>query len=62
MLFCRSRRVSSALGFDLRVARLGATTAALRRDGIADFGVSGFMEVLRGSGLGLGEDEAGFEL
>ena len=62
MLFWRSRRVSSEVVFDPRVARLGATTAALRWDGIADFGVKGFIEALRGSGPDLDEDEAGFEL
>jgi hypothetical protein len=54
---CRSRRVSSAFVSRPLVAAFGTATDDLRGAAIADFGVSGWIAVLRGSGPDLEEDD-----
>ncbi len=56
-MLCRSRLVSSEFVFPLFSDALGGGADELLRGAIADFGVSGLIAVLRGSGPGLvGED------
>ena len=47
---CRTRRLSSAFVSRPLVAAFGTATDDLRGGAIADFGVSGWIAVLRGSG------------
>ena len=54
---CRSRRVSSVFAFRPFVDVRAITPDALCGGGIADFGVSGLVEVCTESGLDLAEDE-----
>ena len=56
-MLCRSRRVSSALVSRPVVDALGTATADLRGSAIADFGVRGWVAVLRGSRPDVEEDD-----
>ena len=56
-MLCRSRRASSAFVSRPLVAAFGTAIDDLRGGAIADFGVSGRIEVLRGSAPDLEEDD-----
>jgi hypothetical protein len=56
LMLCRSRRVSSALVFRPLIAAFGPATDDLRVGAIADFGISGWIAFLSGSGPDSADD------